>query len=344
MIIHTPAQVGQIGINYLDQIAHSRDRLAPILMPGLDAYFGPLLPGELCVVQAQTHHGKSLFMRSWANRIASYYASRGRPDVIPWIDTETPIDHLAMNQLASLSGSNMPEVVYGGRTIDLVALTRAATEIAKTPVFPIATRVGDGREDEIHLSNIQNALRLLMTGKVDGVEHQIGAVFIDYLQALPYDPTVRKQRDIEGQRRLQVSRDVEVSRRTGSMCNAPVILGVQAKQTLDVRSGDLPIPGMYDGQETANIAQRADRIISLFMPGKRYPKGTPIEFANERFIVTPGLMFVRVLKQRLLGLPSGATFAYEIQWGAKSEKERFSLLWAEDHGFDLPGSANRMIW
>ena len=326
--IVTPAELGVLGVQAVQRLHDNRERLMPMGLPGMENYFVPLEPGSLTVVLAQTHNGKSWFMNRWMRRMIKYLQSRNRDEVIVWVDTEVSADYLAMNRVSAESGIGYRDIV-SRNSLDMKVLLRAAASIAGVPLYTIATRLGrDG--SEIHLTNIRKGLGMLEKGQVDGTPRKIAAVFIDYLQSLPLDPVVRKERDIDKQRRLQVSRDVDTCRVIGSQFDCSVILGVQAKQTPDTSAAlwkALHVPGMYDGQETANIAQRTDRMICLSVAERNFPLGQTLEYKGRQIIATENLMFVAVLKQRGDGFPAGKVFAYMLDNKATDPDLAMANVW-----------------
>lgn len=348
-IISTPAEVSEVGVRFLNLIRTFGDRVIPILLPGLDTYLGPLLPGELMIIQARTHHGKSLFITEWEKRLANYHISIGKSSqdgssgsVIGHVDTETPLQHLALDLLAAGAHLNLPDVVYGDGTIDPEAIIASARMISRTPIYPITTRTGEG---DVTLTNVLKSLLLLKEGQLDGIEREVSIVFLDYLQAFPLDPATRRAH-MDQQRRLQVASDVDTVRRMGSE-NAlfcPTVLGSQAKQPANeprTLQGTNPIQllGMYASQETANAAQRTDRLISLTIPLRDgYANGSQVTYGSEVFTVTPSLIFVKVNKQRLKGLPAGGVFVYNIT-DSVDPFEKFQLLYKDTHGYKCPWSA-----
>jgi hypothetical protein len=339
-IIHNPATVAVIGLDFVKALEATRDRLVPMGLPGMGGYFGPLLPGDLVSVIAKSHNGKSLFLRDWAHRLGNYLEARGRDELIVWVDTETPVDHLALGQLATAANTGVPQIVYEG-AYDLGALLTAAKSVGRGRIVYIATKLGED-DQEVTLTNIMNALRLMTTGAWDGKKHKLAAIFVDYLQALPFDPAVKRQRDMDSQRRIQVSNDVNTCRRMGATFNCPVILAVQAKQddewALKTRTskeeyakgiqGNISVAGFWAGQETGNIGQRSDRIIGLGMPKTEHPIGTRLLYKDQYIDVTDGLMVVQVHKQRMEGLASGSAFFYEIDHAAPAG-EKFALVYGE---------------
>jgi hypothetical protein len=88
---------------------------------------------------------------------------------------------------------------------------------------------------------------------------------------------------------------------------------------------------MYGGQETANIAQRPDRVLSVSTPSRaKVALGSEIQVAGQIFKVTRGLCFVQVLKQRIEGLPAGGIFAYEYNPAEADPMKRYVLVWQSE--------------
>ena len=112
-------------------------------------------------------------------------------------------------------------------------------------------------------------------------------IFLDYLQRIPGEK-------YSGDRRLEVSESLDRCKDAALSFGAPWVVGVQARREVDTR--EVQIPLLADGQETANIEQASDKIISLVRPSK-YRK------AGERFgsITVLGYkqMLVSLLKQKL---------------------------------------------
>lgn len=69
--------------------------------------------------------------------------------------------------------------------------------------------------------------------------------------------------------------------------------------------------------------------------------GSKVSYGPQVFDVTPGLVFVNVLKQRLEGLPAGAVFAYEFDAAEPDAMKRYTLIWSDDQGFVAPWSSGK---
>jgi replicative DNA helicase len=149
----------------------------------------------------------------------------------------------------------------------------------------------------------------LQVGNVTGRPVKIAAVFVDYLQALPIEATTK----LEEQRRLQVRRDVYRLRSMTTHLEAPVIVGVQAKQKLDGANPPYLIPGTYDGEETSSIAQRFDRILSLWLPKTTYSVGKKVEGYDDGRAVQEDSVWLKINKQRG-GFPAGASYHLRVDY------------------------------
>ncbi len=137
---------------------------------------------------------------------------------------------------------------------------------------------------------------------------KIAALFFDYLQAFPFDDEHRMMGDKDSQRRLQVRSDIYRLRQAAAYFNAPVVVAVQAKQHLEgAPSKQFYLPGVFDGEESSSIAQRCDRVISLWMPKMNHSLGEVIDYKNMVFTVRENLLWVKVCKQRGR-LPAGRSW------------------------------------
>jgi hypothetical protein len=74
------------------------------------------------------------------------------------------------------------------------------------------------------------------------------------------------------------------------------------------------LPGQYDGEESSAIGQRADRILTLWMPKQTHTVGETIMYSSGKsFIVEENALWIRVAKQRGR-LPSGKVFKCDIDY------------------------------
>jgi hypothetical protein len=188
----------------------------------------------------------------------------------------------------------------------------AAIHVGKVPIY----RIGDSlarAEDlpNLYMSNMVRSIKTLVEELLDW-RPQVAGLFFDYLQAFPFDPEHRTAPQ-EGKRRLQVREDIYRLRMAAAYFKCPVFVAVQAKQHLDGANPPIMLPGIYDGEESAAIAQRCDRILTLWMPKQTHTIGTELSHGFHNFRVEENLLWIKVAKQRG-GLPSGKTWPCRIDF------------------------------
>ena len=233
--------------------------------PAIKDYFAPLLPWEICAVQAQTSNGKTMFTNYWERQIVKQLQEQGRDEIIIHVSLEESIEAMAFQDYGRILGQK-PSTFARGEFTDWLKMQWAMTQLDGVPIWRIgdsATR--DEKAPELTLSNIYRAILELVEGRITGDTWKPSVVIVDYLQVLPFDPEI-KGHSVEDKRRLQVARDVERLCRMTTHLKCPIIVPLQAKQKLEGNNPPMMIPGTYDGMETSAIATRFDRMVSLWMP------------------------------------------------------------------------------
>jgi hypothetical protein len=323
--VYGPHDAGMTGYQSSQQAAeHSRFGI-DLDVPGTDIkdYFAPLLPWEICAVQAQTSNGKTYFTDWWLRKMAAQLQRQERNEIIVKVSLEESIEAMAFDEYSRLLGIRTADLARGTFT-DWARMQWAMTEIDKTQIW----RIGDSANrpenaPELYLSNIYRCIKELADGNITGDKFKIAAVAIDYLQALPIDPEV-KQAARDNQRRLQVAQDVFRLRSMTTHLKTPIIVNIQAKQDLTGNNPPMMIPGVYDGLETSTIATRFDRVISLWMPKTTSIIGSSINLPNfpTGYHVTDDGCFLKVNKQRG-GLPAGKIWELKIDYAAHEYMDSF---------------------
>lgn len=312
--VYTPPEASIYALAAIRAGQESTQRGIPLpLGEGMSEYFSPLMPGQVTVILAQTSNYKSGFAHWWERETATYLIDNDRGDeAIIHISVEECVEEQVFLELGNEVGIEAGRLARGDIQ-NWSQLEMAATKIGTIPIY----RIGDSlarSEDmpNLYLSNIVRSLQSLTTGKVTGNKITPALIVIDYLQALPIDPEI-KQASHEAQRRLQVRQDFYRARQMSAYFSAPVIMLAQAKQHLDGAKGEWMMPGVYDGEESASIGQRADRMIGLWMPARTSTVGAVVSNGERSFIVRENMLMVKVLKQRG-GLPAGKTWPCEIDF------------------------------
>lgn len=312
--VYTPAEVSKAGLQAVQKIQKTQGRGAILDIADIKEYFAPLLPGQVCAVLAQTSNYKSGFMHFWERSLAEQLQREGRTDeAIIHVSVEEIIEEQAYLYFARETGIDAGRIARG----DIQDWSKLEAVSLKVGIIPIY-RIGDSlaRADEayeLHLSNMLRAIKSLTSGEVTGHPVKPAAIFFDYLQAFPYDPDV-KRAPMDAQRRLQVREDIYRLRLATTTFDCPIVVGVQAKQHLEGAAGpNMLLPGIYDGEESSSIAQRVDRMITLWMPKQTHAVGTTIEHKKISFQVDENSLWIKVAKQRG-GLPAGRAWMCRIDF------------------------------
>lgn len=308
--IYTPQEAARYGLDAIHKMVGMEMRGMSLNIVDIKDYFAPVMPGQLCIVLAQTSHYKSGFLHFWEREAAKMLIENKRQnESLIHISVEECIEEQIFLEFARESGENAGKLARG-IVQDWSKLEAAAIYIETVPIYRIGDSLARSEEFQtLYLSNIIRSLKDLVEGKITGAALKPAAIFVDYLQALPFDPEVKGAGGAYSeQRRLQVRQDTYRLRQAASFFDCPVIVAVQAKQHLDgAPSKDIQIPGIYDGEESSSIAQRADRIIQLWMPKMSHTINSLVEYNNTGFLVKPNTLFIKIGKQRG-GFPSGKSW------------------------------------
>lgn len=319
--IYAPNETSTLGLKQSEQAAAASAFGIELDIPGTNPnfkdYFAPLLPWEICAVQAQTSNGKTMFTNFWTRQIAEQLARQKRDEVIVYVSLEETIEAMAFTEfgrILEVRPADLARGAYGSKPDERNKLLMAKSEIDGIPVWRVAQSAETPENaPELTLSNIYRAIQELVSGRVTGEKWKPATVIIDYLQVLPIDQEIKVAK-WEEQRRLQVAKDVERLRNMTTHLQCPVIVPLQAKQELKGANSPYMIPGTYDGNETSSIATRFDRILSLWMPKTSYPVGTTQSNKDGVSItVREDQAFIKVNKQRG-GLPAGMVWELKIDY------------------------------
>lgn len=310
--IYTPQQVSTYGMTAIKNARDNAMRGLGISIAEIRDYFAPVLPGQVCAIIAQTSHYKSGFLHYLEHEAANQLMAEGREDeILIHVSVEECVEEQAFLEFARYSGEEAGQLARG-EVQDWNRLMEAAIKVGSVPIY----RIGDSlarAEDmpNLYMSNMIRAIKTLVEDLFDW-KPKVAGLFFDYLQAFPFDPE-HKAAPQEGKRRLQVREDIYRLRMAAAYYKCPVFVAVQAKQHLDGASPPIMLPGIYDGEESAAIAQRCDRIITLWMPKQTHPVGTPIMHGSYNFVVEENMLWLKIAKQRG-GLPSGKTWPCRIDF------------------------------
>jgi hypothetical protein len=314
--VYTPLQVATYGLNAVREAnkAQQAGLGIGIPIPQIEDYFPPVPPAHLCAIIGQTTNYKSGFVHFLEQKHAEHLNKIGVKDtIIIHVSVEEMIEDQSYLELARYSGYDAGDL---GRGIvqDWDKLEQAAMHVGNIPIYRIGESLARADDmPQLYITNMKRAIDTLVNGDILDWKPKVAGIFFDYLQAFPIDPTIRRA-DRDAQRRLQVRSDIYTLRQCAAKYNCPVFVAVQAKQKLDGAQPPLYIPGKYDGEESSAIGQRADRIISLWMPKNDNQVGSMVvpDFGST-FIVAENMLFIKIAKQRGR-LPSGKTYLCQIDY------------------------------
>lgn len=330
VVIYTPQQVSAYGLEAIQAQRHNKSRGLGVNIPEIKDYFAPVMPGQVCAIYGQTSHYKSGFMHFIEHQAAKQLLEQGREDeIIVHVSVEEGIEEQAFLEFARYSSEDAGKLARGD-VQDWDKLEASAVYVGNIPIYRLGESLA--RADmmpQLYMSNMIRAIRYMRDNLLDW-QPQIAGLFFDYLQAFPIDPEI-KGVDAINQRRLQVRSDIYRLRQAAKYFNCPVFVAVQAKQILVGANPPVMLPGMYDANESADIAQRCDRILSLWMPKHTNPVGDTVTLKGDlTFIVAENHLMIKVVKQRG-GLPSGRSWLCVVDFAKnmiypQSKEERFGSL------------------
>lgn len=264
-------------------------------VPELQYYFHPVFPGEQATIVAESHNFKTGFIDFWASYAARTLPEDGKSIVIK-INTEDAIESLVLGEL-SRHGAGELDKLSEGTIENQERYIQAKADAGSLPIVHIGESLGmdDSNAAQLYLSNV---IRLIDFARKSyfAQEMQVAAIFIDYIQALPFDPEV-KRAQVEQTRRLQVMQDEDRIRRAAKYFSCPVVVAAQSRE-LDKKDNKLRMPSFYDVQETTYVSQHTDRMYAIAMPKMSGRMGDLMEYGNLTTTVTENGLWIKALKQK----------------------------------------------
>jgi hypothetical protein len=317
--VYTPQQVVTYGVQAIRNARDNAMRGLGVGIADIRDYFAPVLPGQVCAIIAQTSQYKSGFLHFIEHEGAKQLMTDGRNDeIMIHVSVEECVEEQAFLEFARYSKEDAGKLARG-QVQDWDRLMDAAVKVGDIPIY----RIGDSlarAEDmpSLYLSNMIRSIQVLTENLLDW-KPKVAGLFFDYLQAFPYDPEHKGSGPSEEKRRLQVRSDMYRLRQAAAYFKCPVFVAVQAKQVLDGANPPMMLPGIYDGEESSSIAQRCDRVITLWMPKQTHPIGSRITNSSGSidFKVAENQLWIKVAKQRG-GLPSGKIFPCLVNFNANT--------------------------
>ena len=300
-IVYSPNDVGNLVIKTIADRKAQPGTGVRLGIPSVDKNLLPLRPGDLVTVTGRPSNYKSGLMTYWARHVAKSLANDDTQSnkVVVYVTWEMAIEEIGIYDLAASSGLVSSELFQGRCSDDeLETLKVAAFKRAMTPIWLIGHSIERRKKrPSLTLSNVAKALNYIE----DMVGLSPAIIFLDYLQQMEAE---RKSTSFGDEtRRMDIFDNVRRCKDMALAMACPVVVGVQAGRQVDAK--DWKLPGMGDQQESSNIEQTADKMISVWYPKMTEPIGEPLIKCPE-LIVNENLLIMALVKQR--GGPAGMQY------------------------------------
>lgn len=281
-IVYGPQETADMT---LEAIRYRREHKGEGLRSNLstvDRYLEPLGPGDLISIIGLSGHLKSYFMMHMVRQALKQLKQKECVVMVTW---EVSVEKLMLYQLANATSVAIDRMLKGEVSeAEYTKLERAALEHAATPYFLVGHSI-QGRRKRPHMT-IDDATEA-MRHIEDAWGFKPALICLDYLQRIETEQA--QDRRIAQMNAVNGAKDMALE------MGCPVILGVQAKP--EVLERQWKLPGMYDAQETSNVAQTSDIILSGWKPSKTEKVGSLLAGTDVR--VTKNLWVLGILKQKM---------------------------------------------
>lgn len=284
--LFTPPQAATAAMAALEfRRAHKADGIY-LGIPELDGRLTPILSDNLVSIIANPGNGKTRLMLWWAKQQAEKLAAAGAGNKsVVYITYEQSVEDLKLILAATECGVSIEAMVRG--TLSETDWNKVKASLTRSVGLPLSiighSQERRSRRPRLTMSNVESDLRY----QIDVLHMEPHMVFIDFLQRIPGEK-------YSGDRRMEVSENMDRCKDAALTYGAPWVVGVQARR--DVLARDMPVPTLADGQETANIEQASDVVLSLVRPCKHRQQG---EAFGSVTVQGYKQMLVSLLKQKL---------------------------------------------
>ena len=289
-IIYTPSEVSGLVLEAVEERRANPGAGIRLGIGPVDRDLLPLRPGELVTITSRPAHYKSGLMQFWARNIArDLLKEENDHEVVVFVTWEMAIEEIGLYDLAAAISIDAAELAQGRINDEgLERLRGAAMRRASIPLWLVGHSIKRRKKrTRLTRSNVARALMWIE----DNMVFQPRIIFLDYLQQMETE----RREGSEVARRLDIFENVHRCKDMALAMGCPVVLGVQAGRQVDERGWKLPQMG--DQQESSNIEQTADKMLSLWYPSRSLRAGTEIEATS--LFVNDNLLILGLVKQRL---------------------------------------------
>lgn len=301
---------------------------------GLDAIYGPILPGSLHIVSARTGAGKTLFVRNWLHAMAT----TEEPTPVAYFPTETPAEEVLRGIVCAELGANPVAVtrdewvgVPGGRDGFLESCTQWARFLFESGSPLSAPRLSLFDHPRPTVSEVYVTL-------ADAAERGVRVAIIDHLLRLNLG---------DGSQMFQ---EVTAGIRALKMCAqelgiAVVVTSQQSRQPGGDRLAWFAPPDLQALKGAGTIEEEADGVLFLHRCLRddldaKQEAGVRKGIVPLQQVIAPHVMGAAIGKHRLDGAKAGAATRLWVEHGRVTDlPETERLAWEQaQHAIPTPGT------
>lgn len=271
-------EIGDVLVNTLTRISELRERQdeitgVPTGYPALDHLTYGWQPGDLIILAARPSMGKTAFALNLA-RNASLHATKQTSVAV--FSLEMSASQLVQRILSAESEVRLEQIARGKlNDYEMEQLTsKGINALAKAPIFIDDTPA-------LNIFELRAKCRRLKN------QHNIGLVFIDYLQLMSGSGENRNSN-----REQEISRISRDLKGLAKELQIPIVALSQLSREVEKRKDKNFLPQLSDLRESGAIEQDADIVMFLYRP--EYHDVLQDEHGNS----TKGLSVLRVAKHR----------------------------------------------
>lgn len=326
-VVFSPGEATTLALKLAKDFQENKGSGITSGIEDLDMVMNPMRPGELIVVLGRTGNFKSGFMNNMSLHAAKQFMNLEKDTIVVKGTWENSIEEDTLSLMAIENGVGLIKIARGqiGES-DWFRINQSALSATVNPIWMVGHSQSVSKDlhrtrPSLTIQDFEEAIEMIAEN-ISGSKKRIGLVVLDHLQRMNIGDRTQSMRE-KYMMIVDHCKDMAIS------WGCPVILGCQARREVDERSKKLPLIG--DGQETSNVEQSADKMISLHLASMGdYGKGQNMDLNGESFDASdPQLLIMGLLKQR--NGPASYRIPVRVDWSTRKIGSYYS-----SYGRDKP--------
>ncbi len=304
-LVYGPQAAADLSISLIEEMAHTQGQGIRFGIDRLDEVMNPLRSGQLISVYGLPGHHKSNVM-NWLSLQALKMIAEEENKFVARVTWEQSVEEDTLAWYASHNDIPVAQMVRGDlNDREWEVMRNSSARRAVTPMWIIGHSQMESQKrrkarPRMSMTDVALALEYICEDAAD-MRLEPALVVLDYLQRIRPDP------QDGGDRREQVMEMVNRAKDCAISFGCPVLLGVQAKREVADRTDKMP--QQNDAQESSNVEQTSDKVITLWYPHKTEDAGDVVttkryvdkKIVTEEWEVSPNLLLVGLPKQKMGG-------------------------------------------